>query len=153
MYIVETKSLLNLNVLLNQYLLEFVLMSRYGQAAVEAAKLATSKKGLDPVNAWEKATVQIFGKGTPSQRKSCPRGAFLGLCSAGLIKNLASGDYTRSKLNKKYAIDAISILRRNPDLVHEKLELWKKVVKGDSKRHNEQMEVAIALWENGFIDH
>jgi len=128
-------------------------MSRYGQAAIEAAKLATSKKGLDPINAWQKATVKIFGKGTPSQLKSCPREAFLGLCSVGLIKDLGSGNYTRSKKNKNYAIDVITILGHNPDLVYDKLGLWNEVVRGSSKKHNEQMDVVIALWDNGFIDH
>ncbi len=128
-------------------------MSKYGKAAIEAAKLATSKKGLDPINAWQKATVKVFGKGTPSQLKSCPRGAFLGLCSVGLIKDLASGNYTRSKKNKKYAIDAITLLRKNPGLVSDKVRLWNEVVRGSSKSHNEQMGVVIALWDNGFIDH
>ncbi len=128
-------------------------MSKYGQAAIEAAKLASSKNGLDPINAWQKVTVKLFGKGTPSQLKSCPRGAFLGLCSDGLLKNLSSGDYTRSKKNKQYAIDAITILRKNPSLVSDKLGLWNEVVKGSSKKHNEQMDVIIALWNNGFIDH
>jgi len=39
--------------------------------------------------------------------KGCPRGAFLELCEAGMIKGIASGKYTRSKRNKEYAIDAV----------------------------------------------
>ena len=61
-------------------------MTKYGKAAIEAIKLLASDSCHDPKDAWDKSTEEIFGRGTASQSKGCPRGAFLGLCEQGLIK-------------------------------------------------------------------
>ncbi len=41
-------------------------MNKYGQAAIKAAELI--KLGNSPIEAWEKATIEIFGVST-SQKK------------------------------------------------------------------------------------
>lgn len=68
-------------------------MNSYSKAALEAVRLFTKDIAKNPRDAWEKSTTEIFGKGTSSQKKGCPRGSFLGLCQEGLVKNIPSGQY------------------------------------------------------------
>lgn len=126
-------------------------MNKYGQAAIESVKLVHAQQASNPTEAWDVATSQIFGKGTSSQEKSCPRNTFLGLCDDGLIKGVQPGKYTNSKKNKQYAIDAVKILREQPDLVSDPSGLWKIVMQGDEKVSNHQMDVVTALWANSLI--
>ena len=127
-------------------------MNKYGQAAVEAVKLIHNQEVSSPVEAWEMTTSQIFSRGTSSQKKGCPRNAFLGLCEDGLVKGVQPGKYTTSKKNKQYAIDAVEILREQPGLVGDPASLWKIVMRGDSKIANYQMEIVTALWAKGLIE-
>ena len=92
-------------------------MNKYGLAAVKAAELLSSDyKGESPNKAWDIATSELFGKGTSSQMKVCPKNAFLGLCEEGLIKGVTQGNYTNSKKNKDYATRAVEYLIKNPDI-------------------------------------
>jgi len=127
-------------------------MGKYGQIAIEAARLAQKTK--DPVGAWEVISSQIFGKGTPSQLKGCPRNTFLGLCSEGKLKEIPVGNYTRSKKNKIYGLKALELLSKNTSFL-DPSELWIKVLQAAGedlpKQHNEQMDVVIALWGTGLF--
>nr|WP_051348398.1 hypothetical protein [Peribacillus kribbensis] len=60
-------------------------MGKYGTAAVQAAELLINFTCKTPIDAWNEATTEIFGRGTHSQKKGCPKGAFLGICEAGLL--------------------------------------------------------------------
>ena len=91
-------------------------MGKYGQAALNAIVLLNSRKAVDPQDAWEKATAALFGKGTSSQKKSCPKDAFLGLCDSGLIKGMSSPNSTSSVDNKAYSVTAAQLLQANPGL-------------------------------------
>ncbi|WP_420832453.1 DUF6979 family protein [Paenibacillus periandrae] len=57
----------------------------------------------------------------------------------------------KSQKNKDYGIRAIELLKRNPKLAVDKNLLWKTVIDRKVKKHNSQMDVVIALWENGLI--
>ncbi len=126
-------------------------MSDYGDAATQAAELYRSGRANSPNEAWEKATIGIFGKGTSMQLKGCPRDAFLGLCEEGLIKLIPRGQYTRARKNKQYAVDAVALLKQDPSLVDFPAKLWAKVTRGQRKAHNQQMNVVIALWKKNLI--
>ncbi|MDP3358320.1 MAG: hypothetical protein Q8S41_03125 [Lutibacter sp.] len=124
-------------------------MNKYGQAAIKATEL--SKLGNSPIESWEKATIEIFGDST-SQKKVCPKSTFLALAEKGLVKNILPGSYAKAKENKEYAIKAIEILKQNkmqPSTFSTK-ELWNKVQNID-KKHNSQMDVVLALWNNNLI--
>nr|WP_313637966.1 hypothetical protein [Paenibacillus sp.] len=54
-------------------------------------------------------------------------------------------------MNKTYAIQAVELLKANPELAKDKNELWRKVIKGVKKQHNSQMDVVLALWNNNLI--
>ena len=116
-------------------------MNKYAQAAVRAANYV--KNGLDAEKAWEKASCEFYEKNSPSQKKSCPRLAFLGLFS----KNQRTRNYTGAV----YAQNALSILKSNPNREYSKKELW-ALVTGEPKAHNAQMDVVLALWNNRLVD-
>jgi len=126
-------------------------MGKYGTAAIEAVRLYSRGLVASPREAWEQATIKAFGLGTPSQCKSCPRDAFLGLCEEGLVKGVEPGDYTRSRKNKRYAVDAVAILEQHPSLSSSPSGLWSAVLEGESKKHNSQMDVVTSLWNKGLI--
>ncbi|PKV51895.1 hypothetical protein ATE84_3995 [Aquimarina sp. MAR_2010_214] len=124
-------------------------MNKYGTAAINAAK-----KSQNPIESWKTATKKNFNS-KDSQDKSCPKNAFLGLCEAGLIKNIKAGSYfktSKPNVNKQYAITAVKILKRTPTISRK--ELWKQVkieLLIEKKDHNSQMDVVLALWNEGLI--
>ena len=126
-------------------------MNDYGRAAVRAVELYTGGLARSPQEAWMRATAEFFGWGTTSQNKGCPRGAFLGLCEEGLIKGMPRGSYTRSAKNKKYALNAVAVLRQAPTLAADPIGLWRVVMRGETKVHNHQMDVVTSLWSTGLI--
>ena len=123
-------------------------MNQYGEIAIAAVKILLAKKIQDPKEAWEEASIRYLMEGSSSQKKVCPRNAFLGLCSAGLIRGINKGDYTKSEKNKSYVVEAVKILEQQSNL--SKKELWRKVLDACSqnleKKHNQQMDVVLALF-------
>lgn len=126
-------------------------MNKYGQAAIKAVDLIESKRANTPQTAWEMATMEIFGDGTPAQRKGCPRSTFLALCETGNVKGIEFGVYTSAKQNKAYAIKALELLIGDPSLSKDSKTLWNRIQGGIEKSHNSQMDVVLALWTGGFI--
>jgi hypothetical protein len=105
-----------------------------------------------PKERWEAAAATLFPDSPTSQRKSCPKGAFLGLCEDGLVRGIPLDATPLRKDNKGYAIRAVKLLREgHPSTQPQKL--WTAVVNGAQKAHNSQMDVVIALLERGLIDH
>ena len=127
-------------------------MGKYGQTASIATDLLITNKMYDPIEAWKIAASQVFPDSLSSQVKSCPRSTFLGLCEDGYITNVAEGNYTRSQKNKEYAIKALSLIADNPELLSDKDKLWIKVIDGEKKKQNSQMDIVITLWNDGVID-
>lgn len=128
-------------------------MEQYGQAAVDAVRKLQKKTALTPEDAWDHATNSFSAS---SGKKSCPRGAFLGLCSGGYIRGVISGNYTRSQKNRRYATKAADMLKANPSLASlGEIALWQKVMRATAeptdKIHNQQMNVVLALHQHGFI--
>ncbi|WP_136418594.1 hypothetical protein [Herbaspirillum sp. ST 5-3] len=119
--------------------------TKFGITALRAADLAS--RGVAPADAWRSAALSIFPDSLANQVKGCPKSAFLGLAEAGHIDGILPGKYTTSVDNKRYAVDALRLLQANPALADKPDELWQRVLKGDHKRHNNQMNVVIALWK------
>jgi hypothetical protein len=119
----------------------------YGACAVKSAML--NKSFSSPNEAWGKVAFVLFDSES-SQEKGCPKNTFLGLCEEGLIKGFSKGTYTKSIKNKDYALKAIAILKKPNNTEVTPSELWKKLNLGD-KKHNSQMDVVLALWENDLI--
>ena len=104
-----------------------------------------------PEEAWEAATIEIFGIGTSSQTKGCPKNTFLALCETGKVKGVIAGTYTQSVKNKGYAFKALELLHAEPSYSEKPNDLWKKIQGEVHKRHNSQMNVVLALCNNGLI--
>ena len=125
----------------------------YADVAVAAVKLTIEKKkSVD--EAWRLAAESVFPDKIPSQKKGCPRNAFLGLCGMGKVKGIKEGDYTSSELNKLYALTALDILAADRNQHFTPTELWRVVLEKlniRTKVHNSQMNVVLALWENDLI--
>jgi hypothetical protein len=98
--------------------------NKYGEVAMKSAK-ATG----NPKDNWLKEVREAFFDSESSQKKSCPKSAFLGLCKEGLVKGISKGNYTKSIDNKAYAIQAINILKSNPKTMYTPKELWIKTKK------------------------
>jgi len=127
-------------------------MAKYGDTAVKTAEILAANNGEHPRDIWNLVASEIFGAGTYGQKKDCPRNAFLGLCQEGMIKGVNRGKYTSAMLNSKYAVKAVEILREKPELVDDYKVLWLESV-GEQKAYNQQMDVVISLWKNGYINH
>jgi len=127
-------------------------MNKYAQAAIQTANLCSRGKQISPRPAWDQVTSHIFGKGTSSQEKSCPRDAFLGLCEEGFVKDIPAGKYCNSLKNKHYVLSAIALLKQDTTLANQLPQfLWERVMKGEQKVHNGQMDVVIALWKSNLL--
>ena len=119
-------------------------MFQYQRVALEAAK-SFPMFGC-PVRAWKEAARRIC-ETEASREKGCPRDTFLGLCQEGRVKGIPAGAYTRSVLNRDYAVKAVEILATGSTL--QPIELWASINPG--KTHNGQMDVVVALWDKGLI--
>jgi hypothetical protein len=124
-------------------------MGEYGLAAIRAVNIFINGTTDNLIEAWDIATIEFFGKGTYSQTKGCPKETFLGLCNEGLVKGIPSAHYTNSIKNKKYAVDAVKILKNNPLISANKLKLWHMVA--GNKSYDQQMDVVISLWNEGLV--
>ena len=126
-------------------------MRKYGDAAVIATNLYRTEKASSPVSAWEIATSQLFGAGSPGQKKACPKGAYLGLAEEGYLIGVLAGTYTRSQKNKAYAINAVRFLHDNPAQPITAEQLWAIVIHHSHKVYNHQMDVVLALRDAGLL--
>lgn len=126
-------------------------MGKYGQTAIKAVNLIQRIPDLSPDEAWEKAAIDIFGKAALNQTKKCPKGVFLGLCEEGLVKGVVRGEYTKSKMNKQYAIKGLKLINEEPILCENENLLWIKVIGGSGKKYNFQMDVVISLRKEELI--
>jgi hypothetical protein len=109
-----------------------------------------SSAGTSPAKRWESALETLYPTSPSARNKGCPRGAFLGLCEEGLVKGIPPGNYTTSKDNKAYAVQAAALLAEG-SRKWSIGELWRAVSPHPEKTHNSQMDVVLALWKNGLI--
>jgi len=118
----------------------------YGKAALIAARACRKKKNCCPESEWEKAVAKLSSSKSTRQ-KACPRDAFLGLCSAGSVVGIPAGNYLkRGIVNAGYARTALRLLRAKPLFVNGIKALWLEVIHPATIRHNQQMNVVLALW-------
>ena len=125
-------------------------MGKYGKAAIYATKVIRDS-GIDPCEAWEESCRRLGG-----DPQKCTRSVYLGLCEEGMIKNVPPGNYTDSTCNKRYAVEAVRVLRSCPSVVTQsRRDLWEKVPENscEGKRIGQdgQLDVVLALWNKEFI--
>jgi hypothetical protein len=115
--------------------------NRYGQAAILAARQGPS--GMNPEARWESALEKLYPTSPAARRKAGPRGAFLG-------KGISTGDYSSSKDNKAYAVRAVALLAA-AEQHWSRSALWQAVTDGVDRTETGQIDVVLALWNNGLI--
>ena len=123
--------------------------NRYGEAALMATRQGSSAN-IGPVALWENAMEKLYPTSPTARKKSCPRGAFLGLCEEGLVKGIPAVRYTTSKDNKAYAVSAVALLTEATQHWSTSA-LWRAVTDGAEKPHDSQMDIVLALWNNDLI--
>lgn len=124
-------------------------MNKYGLVAIKAVRMLESGEKSDPSAAWSSAAADVFVDSPSSQNKGCPKNAFIGLCEEGLVRGVHAGKYAARKgeqKNKDYALKAVQILRKRPEMAEGKDALWAEIMEGVEKKHNSQMDVVLALW-------
>ncbi len=127
-------------------------MGKYGKASLLALEQLRKSTTLNPQQSWELAVSKMFPDSPSAQAKGCPKGAFLGLCSEGLVKGVTSGKYTSSVANRRYAVTGVQLLQSNPSLAERPKELWAAIMQRESKVENSQTDVVIALWNAGALE-
>lgn len=108
-----------------------VMMARYGEVAVRATHMIQEKIVDSQRDAWTKVVTDIFPNSESSQKKGCPKDTYLSLCADGRVVGVPSGSYTRSVKNRQYALEAISLLYKEPNLANNEKLLWHKAVHGE----------------------
>jgi hypothetical protein len=126
-------------------------MNQYGRAAVRAVELYRNRSPADPLGAWKKAIAE-FTDSIYSRKKPCPKNAFLGLCSDGLIAGIPRGNYLYKpgSVERLYARTAVEYLKTHHGIPSSAKELWTAIGNGD-KHHDSQMNVVLHLWKNKLI--
>jgi hypothetical protein len=128
-------------------------MSNYANASIIALNLATAKGGIPIVQAWAEACRLIFPGKPQAEAKKCPRGAFLGLCEAGLVRGIAPGEYlaSRKSVNKDYAVRMVELIEQEPFAASDSLRLWLHAVGGVKKTENDQRKIVQALHQHNYL--
>lgn len=125
---------------------------QYERAAIKAVQRLKSGGFEDPRQAWDSATWEETDS-VSSADKGCPRGAFLGLCEAGRVKGVPSGNHYKSgeKRNKDHTLKALELLEEEyqPPKTPEKAKLWRAT--GVDVPHNGQLDVLYGLWKDDLI--
>ncbi|ACT07071.1 conserved hypothetical protein [Dickeya chrysanthemi Ech1591] len=131
-------------------------MGIYGKTAVAVASEYDSSNKLDPRECWEYSIIQ-FTDSRESQKKGCPKSAFLGLCQEGYVKGIPKGNYLPpDSPNKEYAVSAADLVLKEPGRKYSRAELWGNATKyypGAAKNQNGQMDVVMTLKEAGLLQH
>lgn len=117
---------------------------------MRAVRLYANGKASSIVDAWEIVARETLNTES-TQKKSCPRTTFLGVCESGIVVGVPAGEYnTKLTKNKQYGLKAIALLRHNPQLANDQTLLWEKIGNAAIKP-NSQMDVITALWANRLI--
>ncbi len=117
--------------------------------------LSSRNSTSNPAEEWN-LVAKVINHSPFKTENDCPKRAFLGLCAIGLVKGICPGPYTESVNNKTYVNEAVRLLKTNPALANigTTSKLWTRVL--DSlgiayKKHNQQMNVVLELWERKYI--
>jgi hypothetical protein len=133
-------------------------MSKYGTAAMRAREIGL--QGAQSADgAWRQAAAETFPNSVESRRKSCPWGAYRGLCAAGLVRGVTAeptNTVAEENANGTYAITAARLLAADPELAKlGPAKLWRRVMEelglDPTKAHNKQMDVVLSLWNAGQL--
>ncbi|WP_241609909.1 DUF6979 family protein [Rosenbergiella epipactidis] len=120
-------------------------MHKYSQAALITVEACASNRHLNIDEEWKKAVQNLH-----ISDKSCPKLAFKGLCSEGMVKGIAADRclLKRESKNKNYAVKAANLLLMGHET--DAKALWGKVIH-EKKVHNGQMFIVLNLFNAGLL--
>jgi hypothetical protein len=122
--------------------------NKYGEAALIAARLDVPER-VTAAERWDVAVRRLYPDKPYMQKKGAPKGAFLGLCAAGLVKDIAPDAGASGGRNGVFAVKAVELLKAG---THRTVTaLWAEVSAGEELEHSAQMDVVLALWKNGLV--
>jgi hypothetical protein len=122
--------------------------NKYGEAALIAARLDVPER-VTATERWDVAVRRLYPDKPYMQKKGAPKGAFLGLCEAGLVKDIAPDGIPSANRNGTFAVKALELLKAG---THRTVtSLWTEVAAGEDLEHSAQMDVVLALWKNGLL--
>lgn len=116
--------------------------NNFGECAIRAYEKMRKEK-CSALEAWVTTAEEIFGVGSSSSKKGCPKHAFLGVVDA---------NHKKSK-NADYALEALEKLNEKPKKTFEDtkpLDFWRDAMEKTIK-YNSQVDVVFALWSKGYI--
>jgi len=122
-------------------------MNKYAKAALMVATDCAGKTSPDIRTAWD-AAISVLD----AYDEQCPKIAFIGLCSEGMIKGIPANSYglKRETKNKRYAVDAARLLLAGHDM--DLSSLWEKVT--DEKIvHHGQISIVISLYKAELLQY
>jgi hypothetical protein len=125
-------------------------MGLFGKAAIVATRIVAGGRKLSPGEAWDLAIARLSNS-PKTQKKTCPRNAYLGLCEAGAIVGIEAGRYgaPEDNPNGAYALTALSLLQSGE--AADKQLLWSRVTAPRRLSPDEQMDVVLSLWEQHLL--
>lgn len=103
----------------------------------------------DITNLW-KETCRELELTESTTNKGCPKNAFIGVLRLLPLNINWKDKEIKKESNICYSQKAIEILKNNKNKEYSNKELWKEVLKElniESKKHNGQMDVVLALWD------
>jgi len=122
-------------------------MSKYAKAALMVVTDCMGKTNPDIRQAWDKAIKELG-----AYDEGCPKVAFIGLCSEGMIKGIPLSRYgvKHDAKNKRYAVDAAKLLLSGHPV--DPVVLWETVT--DKKIvHHGQMSIVISLYNAELLQY
>ena len=126
-------------------------MGMYGRAAITAAGMLKQGSPSNPEAAWGRAIARET-KSSESRRKSCPRGAFLELCAAGVIPGCEARPSLLRGSNGDYAVRMLEAIRADEQVLADRERLWRIAAGRAKKKENGQIDVVASLWREGMIE-
>ena len=125
-------------------------MGMYGRAAITAARMLEKGVPSDPERAWKRA-ISLETESSESRKKSCPRGALLELCAAGVILGCKKRQSLLRGSNGEYAVRLLEAIRRDQQLLSDQKSLWHSATQNAAIEENGQIDVVASLWRAGLI--
>lgn len=114
---------------------------------------ANAASGMRPDTAWKKALEVVYpeGKLRAQLQHTCPKWAFSMMCQTGNVRDVPAGSCpeAESMRSAAFAVAALDLLRKSPDLIKDKRRLKEAIFGAPNspsyRRPNHEVEVILAL--------
>lgn len=129
----------------------------YGKVALKTLEKLQSYSGKitkEVVDVEWKNTAKSYNRTDSVIDKSCPLETFCGILFSGEIKGLNIEKDSLDSKNALYGRELISMLKKGKYTTDNKTKIWNDLFKNMNKKpikQNGQVDIAFALYKNGYI--